>query len=233
LADDGAAGEKDYVYTDVENLIGGSGNDKLTGTTPPAALPSGFTQNNKFVGNGGNDTLIGLGGNDTLDGGSGNDSLSGGDNNDLLNGGTGTDKFYGGAGLDTADYTGRTDALVITLDGLANDGKKDGTEKDLIASDVENATGGSGSDKITGNGGANVLKGGSGNDSLYGLGGNDSLTGGTGLDQLFGGDGNDKFYARSATSSNSDKDTVNGGGGTDSAQVDPADVKTSIESTFA
>jgi Ca2+-binding RTX toxin-like protein len=231
LADDGEAGEKDFVHVDVETVIGGAGSDKLTGTLTPLVKPVGYTENNKLVGNGGNDTLIGLLGNDALDGGAGNDSLDGGAGNDNLNGGLGTDKIIGGANTDTADYTGRSDALIITLDGLANDGATG--ENDLISADVENATGGSGSDKITGNALANVLKGGSGNDSVWGLAGNDTITGGSGLDQLYGGDGNDKFYAKAATLTNTDKDTLDGGAGTDTAQVDPADVRTSIESIFA
>ena len=47
---------------------------------------------------------------------------------------------------------------------------------------IENATGGSSTDKIIGNQVANTLDGGVGNDSLNGGAGNDSLTGGSGSD---------------------------------------------------
>lgn len=47
---------------------------------------------------------------------------------------------------------------------------------------IENATGGSGNDTITGNGADNVLQGGAGNDILVGLQGNDRLDGGAGID---------------------------------------------------
>ena len=83
LADDGQVGEKDFVRASVENLQGGSGNDRFTGTVTTLTT-FGLTRNNAFYGNGGNDTLIGLDGNDRLDGGSGNDSIDGGAGNDTL-----------------------------------------------------------------------------------------------------------------------------------------------------
>src|SRR4051812_31202257 len=66
LPDDGEAGEKDFIEASVENLIGGKGNDKLTGSTY-AGTPTGYTKNNKLVGGGGNDSLFGLDGNDIID----------------------------------------------------------------------------------------------------------------------------------------------------------------------
>ena len=56
---------------------------------------------------------------------------------------------------------------------------------------IENATGGSGDDRITGNGAVNRLDGRSGNDTLRGGAGNDQLSGGSGNDRLNGGTGND------------------------------------------
>src|SRR5262249_37197243 len=58
----------------IENAIGGSGNDTITG-------------------NDANNTLWGGPGNDTLLGGIGNDILHGGPGNDVLNGGPGADQF--------------------------------------------------------------------------------------------------------------------------------------------
>jgi serralysin len=72
VADDGRKGEGDNIATDIENLVGGDGNDRI-------------------VGNAGRNELEGLGGNDTIYG-------LGGD--DMLYGGPGTDKLYGGAGDD-------------------------------------------------------------------------------------------------------------------------------------
>ena len=230
LADDGEAGEKDYVRVDVENLIGGGGNDKFTGSS--WTIVGTFSRNNRFVGNGGNDTLLGLDGNDSLDGGAGNDSLVGDLGNDLINGGLGTDQIIGGAGTDTADYTGRTDALIITLDGVANDGKAG--ENDKIFADIENAIGGSGNDSITGNAAANLLKGGGGNDIIKAGAGNDTIYGDAGIDQLFGEAGDDTFYVRKPTNSTvADNDKIDGGIGADKAQVDSTDSKTSIETLLA
>ena len=59
IANDGAAGEGDNVATTVEQVLGGSGGDTLTG-------------------NGAANTLDGRGGGDTIRGGAGNDTLIGG-----------------------------------------------------------------------------------------------------------------------------------------------------------
>jgi Ca2+-binding RTX toxin-like protein len=67
VANDGASGEGDNIHADVENILGGSGNDFIQGN--PFA--------NKLVGNAGNDTIFGGDGNDTLIGGPGNDLLDG------------------------------------------------------------------------------------------------------------------------------------------------------------
>ena len=56
---------------------------------------------------------------------------------------------------------------------------------------IENATGGSGDDTISGNAAANVLNGNGGDDQLFGLDGNDTLIGGVGADVLDGGGGFD------------------------------------------
>jgi serralysin len=77
---------------------------------------------------------------------------------------------------------------------------------------IENARGGSGADKLVGNGVANVLNGASGNDKLWGYGdndylygfsGNDFLYGGDGADYLSGGAGKDTFVFNTAASSES------------------------------
>ena len=75
----------------------------------------------------------------------------------------------------------------------------EGDERALI----ENATGGSGSDKITGNSAAiapdgngdnDFLYGGDGCDTLYGGAGNDELNGEGGADTMVGGIGNDTYH---------------------------------------
>ncbi|WP_183094223.1 calcium-binding protein [Nocardioides stalactiti] len=166
-ADDGYAGQKDKVATDVENIEGTSFADKLTGNTKA-------------------NELRGLGGNDTLSGGGGNDLLA----PQAVNP-TGSDKdvVSGGGGKDRATYAGESANLVISLDNVANDGPAG--DVDNVKSDVEEVQGGSGNDQISGSGGANTLLGGSGNDELRGNGGADVLNGQLGGDVLIGGAGSD------------------------------------------
>jgi serralysin len=64
---------------------------------------------------------------------------------------------------------------------------------------IENANGGTGNDRITGNAVANTLSGGGGNDILDGGLGNDTLIGGAGADQLTGGLGYDTISYAGAT----------------------------------
>jgi Ca2+-binding RTX toxin-like protein len=173
-ADDGEASEGDNVRSDVENLIGGSGNDTFTGSS---------SANN----------LDGRAGDDTLNGGAGNDVFPQGTADD------GADTINGGNGTDTVDYSGRTAALTVTMDDTtANDGLTG--ENDNIGTDVENCLGGSAADSITGNdndnlleggGGGDTLNGGLGNDELFGSGSDDTINGGGGDDTIDGAGGTD------------------------------------------
>lgn len=121
----------DGVFTlslvSVENVIGGAGDDVLTGDAVSNVLNGGIGNDtvyggigadtingasgddsllgdagtDRLDGSGGNDTLLGGGGVDTLNGGSGADWLFGGDSADSLDGGTGGDRLFGGFGRDT------------------------------------------------------------------------------------------------------------------------------------
>ena len=64
LADDGAPGEGDLIWGDIETLSGGAGADRLTGNGAA----------NRLFGGAGDDALVGLAGPDILDGGAGFDS---------------------------------------------------------------------------------------------------------------------------------------------------------------
>lgn len=66
VANDGAVGEGDNVRSDVESLAGGSGNDRLTGSSWA----------NVLMGGAGNDVLDGMAGADTFRGGAGVDIAS-------------------------------------------------------------------------------------------------------------------------------------------------------------
>ncbi|MBA5637430.1 DUF4347 domain-containing protein [Duganella sp. LX20W] len=97
------------------NLVGGNGNDTLSGNT---------TNNAEDVlqGGNGNDTLSGYGGTDALYGGNGDDKLSGGAGidylygdlgNDTLDGGTEGDYLFGGKGNDILTGGGGADKFVF------------------------------------------------------------------------------------------------------------------------
>jgi len=145
----------------VENVKGGWGNDGLTG--------DGWA--NILWGVDGNDTLWGMDGDDLLKGGAGNDSLD------------------GGAGNDTADFSDAAVKVVVVLAG-GSATSTIGSEHDMLAG-IENLSGGSAGDALTGDGGANTLFGNGSNDTLNGGAGNDTLKGGAGNDSLVGGTGID------------------------------------------
>ena len=112
-------------------------------------------------------------------------TLEGADGNDVLVGLGEGDHFLGGSGSDTVDYTdspGRNflEGISVNLTtGAALYGHASGDTFDSI----ENVTGSTRSDFLTGNGEANILDGGQGygNDVLRGLGGADTLIGGEGI----------------------------------------------------
>jgi serralysin len=146
----------------IENALGGSGDDTITGNVAA----------NDLRGNGGADTLSGL---------DGADRLFGGDGNDTLNGGTGTDTLDGGAGNDTYFVDNAGDTVV----------EASGAGTDLVNSSIGYALGnnvenliltGAGNINGYGNSLANTLTGNAGNNFIDGGLGNDTLTGGGGQD---------------------------------------------------
>ncbi len=77
---------------------------------------------------------------------------------------------------------------------------------------------GSGNDRVTGKGGADLFGGGAGDDTLSGGAGNDQLLGGAGLDKLFGGDGADTLdggLGSDRLSGDAGNDILIGGAGRD------------------
>ena len=97
LANDGAPGEGDWVgdgTTDVESIMGGSGNDTITGNSG----------GNYISGGAGADNIHAGAGSDTICGGAGVDSLYGEDDADFIFARDGEiDVIDGGAGIDSAD----------------------------------------------------------------------------------------------------------------------------------
>ncbi len=190
----------------------GAATDTGTVTPPPVIDPLALT------GTAASETLNGSGGHDTLTGGGGNDSFFGGDGDDHMIGGSGNDHFDGGAGSDWIDFTGTAGA---TVDLRLTTAQSTGYGTDTIVN-VENLSGGTGSNSFIGNdfanhflgqGGDDRLTGYGGDDTLDGGSGNDTLDGGTGNDQMIGGDGNDTLLLSTGN------DVMNGGAGTDTIVV--------------
>lgn len=117
---DGATTYATDTIENIENVIGGSAADKLTGN----AL------DNMLAGNAGDDTLKGGAGNDTLDGGEGIDDLDGGAGNDTLLGGAGDDVLKGGAGNDVIKGGTGSDTMTggAGLDHFVFDSVSDGID---------------------------------------------------------------------------------------------------------
>jgi Ca2+-binding RTX toxin-like protein len=289
--DDGESGEGDNVKLDVENVIGGSDDDTLTGSAVTNGLdgrsgddtlegrggddtlwggvndpssdsldggPGNDTMNggpgddalagaqgddtesgggggDRVEGEDGNDTLAGGAGADTLDGGEGNDSLNGSDivviggdgpdeliggpgadqlrggrGNDRLDGGLGPDYISGGPEKDTVTYEDRTNRVLVTLDGLNDDGEEG--EHDNVLPDVEVVVGGVRGDDLFGDADANTVDGGRGEDFIEG---------GLDPDRLRGGDAPDVIRARDGVAD----EEVDCGDGGDLAIADDRDKK--------
>jgi hypothetical protein len=218
-----------YGGTGNDTITGGPRNDYLYGDTGNDKI-HGMAGNDHVFGDEGNDVLRGGDGNDEILDGSGTDAVYGGNGNDWFGGYNGNDKWYGeagndvfspvtpygkkewandadyfsgGSGYDAADYRGYSKPVSLDLDGVKGDDGVKG-EKDTIAANVEDLAGGTGNDRLTGNGADNWLDGHGGNDVLYGHGGNDTLDGRGGSDKMYGGAGDDWLDGREEN----DRDTV-------------------------
>ena len=135
----------------IENVIGGAGDDVLTGDDAA----------NVLTGNAGDDVIEGGGGDDRLEGGAGNDVFIAGSiaaEGDIADG---NDVIDGGAGCDTYDASATVQGVVIDLAEGSATGVEIGC--DSLAG-LENATGGAGNDVLVASNAVNVMLGGSGND---------------------------------------------------------------------
>jgi Ca2+-binding RTX toxin-like protein len=200
--------------SNIEKVIGGSGNDNLTG-------------------DGLDNRLDGLAGNDTLDGGAGSDAVLGGDGadviyasagNDALQGQNGADTFIwtaadgrdtfnGGADTDTVNLTGSAVADVAdtnwngsTITGLLNNALVDIETVNLDLGD-----GGAGGDWLRYNtsSGVSVDLGAGTATGFASITGVENLIGGTGADSLIGDGGVNKING------NNGDDIITGAGGND------------------
>ncbi|MFN3642892.1 MAG: hypothetical protein ACK4TB_08215 [Gemmobacter sp.] len=203
-----------------ETIIGGAGNDSLTGTDA-------------------DDRFIGRGGNDTLTGGYGFDTYRFvpdhmGRNVIVERPGEGFDRIEFGGGITPDAITFRRTGpdgtnLRLSLEGPDSnrwvqvrgqydaEGRPTGAVEEAVFADgsVIDLMGGlsfvgtTGADRILGTAADDVLRGLGGRDRLVGAGGDDLLEGGGGADTLLGGDGNDTLIGGRGN------DVLSGGVGAD------------------
>lgn len=150
----------------IENAIGGSGNDTITGNDLNNVLTGGDGADQLFGGAG--DDLLNVDIHDTVvEGGSGHDRVVfyGTENFSFNLSGTGVEYVRSKSGNDTLDGSG----MSVNIQLFGEDGN-------------DNLTGGSAKD---------YLDGGSGADTLIGGADDDKLIGGAGADEMYGGAGDD------------------------------------------
>jgi len=251
----GAAGNDTfYGYAGNDTLNGGDGADSLDGGDGTDSLLGG-AGNDILRANG--IPTYDDGATDVLNGGTGDDTyyISTGDKvTEVTNGGMDT-VYYSGV----QNYALGSDLEIIRLVGIGTSGiAVYGNTADnlMVGHDgvgTDTLSAGDGNDSIFGSAGSDVLAGGNGNDvigsvhpllddthapaywldeagddSLYGGAGNDWLDGGTGLDKLDGGDGDDWVGEVGTTTA----DTLIGGAGTDTVQLDFSDATSNIAFSF-
>ncbi len=234
------AGIGSDTLSNFENVVGGSGNDTLTGDG----------NSNILTGGGGNDVLVGGLGFDTFNGGAGTDTasfaadtqsvaanlvtglavglftdtliaienLTGSGSDDTLTGDAGVNTLNGGAGNDTLIGGAGNDVL----DGGAGSDTASYAAETLavvanLATGLATSSGG-GSDtlanveNVISGSGNDTLTGDSHDNTLTGGSGNDTLVAGAGIDTLSGGVGDDLLdFGASLTSG----DRIDGGTGND------------------
>ena len=163
LATGVATGQGTDVLISIEDVIGSSKDDSITGDDASNEITAGS-------------------GDDYVDAGSGDDLIAGGD-------GAGNDRYIGGNGVDTIKYTSALAGITVNLSANTNQAKstlsgdRAGIGIDQL-SGIENIIAGNHDDGLTGNASSNRIEAGSGNDTL---------NGGTGTDTLIGGLGDDTY----------------------------------------
>lgn len=183
VPNDGQAGEKDNVHGDIEQIVGGTGADELSGAANGSIL----------VGNAGKNTLNGGAGDDVIFAGPDGDRVVGNGGADVVIGGAGNDTIFAGDGSGNPLANGAVTGAAVIFAGGGNDSVVGGTGDDQIDGQGGDDTvhGGAGGDTVSGEDGKDYLFGDAGNDSLDGGIDDDSIGGGTGQDTVAAGDGND------------------------------------------
>jgi Ca2+-binding RTX toxin-like protein len=217
----GAAGSDTLV--NVENVLGGPGNDSLVGNVVANWLmgaagndtlfgDAGAGNDTVYLGSAfhatqqadlgdGNDMVFALDSSDSLVAGAGHDTVSAGHGNNTITGGAGNDSILSGRGTDRIDagadndWVSAGDGANTVVGGAGNDTIITGTGNDYIDAGVDN-------DWINAAGGVNSVNAGDGNDYILVNSASSSST-------LLGGLGNDTI------SSSGSNNTLMGGDGDD------------------
>src|SRR5688572_12029481 len=232
-------------FTNIEKVVTGDFNDRLTGDASAQNLTA----------RAGADTLEGGGGVDTLWGGSGSDTfifreLGTANADSIADWTSGSDTLLLDGAVMTAlgasgDFTAGDARFWASSTGIAHDaddrilynsttrqifydadGNGSGaaqliatlqTGATLVATDiaVEGGSSGGGGQTINGTSGNDSLLGGSGNDTINGFGGDDTLDGGEGFDSMDGGLGNDTYCSNQLADASNPGDVIVDAGGTD------------------
>jgi Ca2+-binding RTX toxin-like protein len=206
VANDGVAGENDYVPKDFEGVEGSPYGDKLSGR--------GLDP----------DTLLGGNGPDDLEGYGGDDVLKGEAGNDTLHPNSGSDVLDGGADSDALSYGVVGQSVYVYQDGAANDGMLG--ENDNVTS-IENLTGSIYNDDLEGTSGDDIIDGNEGGDKIDPKFGDDTVYGGDGPDNISGGPGAPTDCGNSGCTK-FDTDTVWGGDGADTIDYSSRDENLTI-----
>jgi Ca2+-binding RTX toxin-like protein len=193
----GAGGD---TFTNVENIIGGSGDDTLTGAAG----------DNRLSGGAGADILDDSLGTNIYDGGAGDDQIRAGAARGVVDGGAGIDLLQISASGSSAVVADLASGVIkvggvttLSFSGIERLDATGSTAADTLTGGdlADTLSGGQGNDVLNGGLGADTLKGGAGNDYLFGEGnmtgvspslvGDDYILGEAGNDNIFGGGGND------------------------------------------
>lgn len=213
----GGTGNDSYVVDAAGDRVielAGQGTDEVRATSATYALSDNIenltylgTASFTGTGNALANVLTGGANGNRLSGGDGADTLVGGAGADDLDGGTDVDRMVGGAGNDAYVVDDRRDVVVEDKNG-GIDEIRTSMSTYILSGEVENLTHtgngvfqgmGNGLDNvITGGTGVNRLLGDGGNDTLVGNASTDVLDGGSGADRMIGGAGNDIYFADNA-----------------------------------
>jgi Ca2+-binding RTX toxin-like protein len=185
-----------HKLTNIENIVGGLGNDSIVGSAVA----------NRLDGGEGNDIIQGGAGADTLIGGSGTDLLT---YVDSLVGSNFNSGSIGQSVVNSVVIVAAVDRVLNGVDVslLANTATGGDATGDVI-SGFEHLTGSAFADRLRGTAGDStvrglagddVIYGGAGNDKLYGDLGNDIIYGEAGVDEIYGGDGDDRLFGDGAS----------------------------------